>query len=377
MLTVDRTPWGEVTTVTTVSSSNVVYKFVGGGQADVLWIKGAPGLNRVQFANDTMNRLALPSRSRIIAWGDDEHNVVLNTVTRAGDQDSKNKLDRIRNEAFSLLVMPDGGKAFFEHMDAQGGSDAEVRELRRLFSMDSIRNDMARIIAADLLLGNFDRFGVNSKGGIFHMGNFALDLSAGARFVPIDNDVVSPSIDHVVKPEVPGKPKPEELYAVVIHGGRLNDPHQAFPSANQSDMSGLLGPNAEEKIASILYAALPDINNEQARREIRPFARQIVPLVRQHMSTLLGELKHPGGDREGLNALMKAQQNVEGMNYDTFKLKSRFADLMLDAQNFTPREVDIRAAAYQKYRCWKQALPRLFAPASSYPLPNEWLGDQV
>jgi hypothetical protein len=69
---------------------------------------------------------------------------------------------------------------------------------------------------------------------------------------------------------------------------------------------------------------------------------------------------------------MKAQNNIEGMNYDTFKLKSRFANMMLDTANLDPLEVERRSLGYAKYRDWKQGLKRLFAPVASYPLPGAY-----
>src|SRR5579872_4573491 len=97
MLTVNQTPWQEVNTVSTVGSANIVFKFSGaGGANDVLWIKGAPGLSRVQFANEAIGRLDLGGASRVIPWNDREHIQVVNKIQERGDLASKGKLPRLQ-----------------------------------------------------------------------------------------------------------------------------------------------------------------------------------------------------------------------------------------------------------------------------------------
>ena len=153
------------------------------------------------------------------------------------------------------------------------------------------------------------------------MGNIAVDLSAGARFFPIDNDVVSPDLTHVVTTE-DQTATPEMLYATVIQGGSLNDPNKAFPSAEQSSMSEFLGANAAEAVYEVLNAGMVvrvpwkgEDPYAQQRQQLHRYAAVIAPMIRQYMSDLLGELKNPGGQREGLNKLIKAQEHLEGMNY--------------------------------------------------------------
>src|SRR6516225_4320998 len=117
MLTVAGTNWNEVTQVTTVTSSNVVLKFKGAGN-DVLWVKGAPGLGRVAFANETMDRSGLPVASRIIPWSTPEYHSVINEVQAHGDVDSRGKLGRLQTTQWSLMVMPSAGAATYqEHLD--------------------------------------------------------------------------------------------------------------------------------------------------------------------------------------------------------------------------------------------------------------------
>jgi hypothetical protein len=375
MLTVNQTPWEEVTAVSTVGSANIVFKFVGTGANDVLWVKGAPGLTRVQFANEAIGRLGLGGDSRVISADDVEHAQVVAKVNAAGDVPSKDKLNRLRTEKWGLLVMSNAGPTeYATHLDSKGGTPERVAEHLRLLGLPSIREDIARIIAADLLLGNFDRMAARANSEKFHGGNFLIDLTAGARFVPIDNDVVAPSFEHVItKRDLPATP--EQLYSVVIHGGMLKDDNHAFPASEQSSISGLLGAGSADLIYNILNSDLPGVPFKgvdaytEERLQIRQYAVMIAPLVKDYMRDLLVEVKNPGGQRQGLNELMKAQDNIEGMNYDTFKLKSRFATLMVDAQNLDPQEVERRAQAYQKYRGWKQSLVRLFAPVPQYAIP--------
>ncbi len=304
--------------------------------------------------------------------------MIVNKIRERGDPNSIGKIPRLEQARWDLIVMESAGTdEYATHLNSKGAEANRVAEHVRLLGMASIQADLARIIAADLLLGNFDRLAVNNKGAKFHGGNFLVDLSAGARFVPIDNDVVAPSFEHVItKNDAPATQ--EQLYAVVIHGGMLKDDNHAFPANEQSSMSGLLGANSPDQIYKILNETMPAVPFKgvdpyaQERQQLRQDAGRIAPMVQGYMRDLLAELKTPGGQRVGLNALMKAQQNIEGMNYDTFKLKSRFAALMLDAANLDPQEVERRAQAYQKYRTWKQNIRRLFERVLPYPLPGKY-----
>jgi hypothetical protein len=381
--TVQNTDWNALARIEAPKrSANPVMKLVGNAN-ETLWLKRAPGLARAGFASTVLGRAGFQSSDRTIPANSQEAGVILNKLRPLANtpvlQQRLQDFEEPDRAAQDFLLMDSvPGVDYTDHLPQQ--PDRAFAEHLRLLNQSSIRSDLARLIAADMLLGNFDRLAYNSfdKEGKwrakFHGGNFKIEeLAAGARFLPIDNDTVSPSVEHLNAPEGRAATT-EDLYATVIRGGCLNPGTTgAFPAAEQSSMNELLGPNAIDAIYLIIgkyfLADLDRPENAGDKAEVRIFAVMIAAEVKVQMRNMLDELRDNQG-RQGLNRLMKAYNNMEGMNYDAFKVKSRFADLMVNVQNMDVGEAQKRAMAYGKYRDWKASMTRLLAPVPNYTIPS-------
>ena len=370
--TLQGTDWNELAKVESPgSTSNVVLKFTG-RNGDVLWFKCAPGLERAEFASKVLNRVGYQSNERVVLRTDPEANVILQKISQVA-ANLANKITEINGKRASqnFLIMTEAGKSYQTLLESVA-PEKQFETHLALLQKSSIQKDIARLIAADLLLGNFDRISPSATGqGKFHFGNFVLDatdLAAATRFLPIDNDTLSPSVDDI---QCSKTPTTDDLYRVVIEGGLLKHNSALYSANEQASMLQVLGPNADQAIHATLKSIFVTQFTQDAEKDkaLLGYARIIAPLVKQEMQILIAELKHPGGGRVGLNTLMKAFSNVAAMNYDTFKVKCRFADLMVNAANADPAETQKRAMAYGKYRDWKAEFPKLLKDPTDYKIP--------
>src|SRR5262249_35128529 len=158
------------------------------------------------------------------------------------------------------------------------------------------------------------------------------------------NDTLAPAPKHFE-----GKPpSSDEVYRTVLRGGIFNNlPNKTFPSKDQFSMDVLLGPGGPAAIAFVLNDLIRATGDKpgEPSQAIKDAAQLVFDEVKVVMKALLTELKTPGSGSQGLNELMKAQSNLVGMGYSTFKVKCRFADLMV---NYNPdsEEAVKKALAY-------------------------------
>lgn len=365
----------------------------GGGTA---WLKAAPGGARIAFAGKVMERVGFENQGVFLVARQEAATVLDDLGRRFPAANGALGVMRGRvGQGEDLLVLQHvgGNGTYQEHVD-------KVRDIKFgkaaldsvVLSFGSVRSDFARMLAADLLLGNFDRISMRpGKGGytefMMHTGNFVYDAAAH-RFLPIDNDVVSPSLKHLGS--VPGMgpratPTREDLYRTAILGGELMgegtgwniQQQKIFPAPFQPSMSELLGDELEQRIAEILSEHAVS-SGGQSREDVaatfgnlfKVLAADIAPMVRETMRQLVQELKSPTGTSESLLKTLKACQTVEGMDYSVFKVKSRFAQLMTMSETRDAAASLGHALAYGAYRDWKEALIELAArPAPDYPMP--------
>lgn len=387
--TLQNTNWNELTAVDTPSkSANPVFKLIG-QPTEILWLKCAPGLQRAAFAGETMNRLGFQANERIISRRSTEVGTIIPLLKRLCTNHTLIAELEKRADQDLLLMANVSGTTYRDHLETLGSQEDKIKDLLQRLGTRAIRTDLAKLIAADLLLGNFDRFGikvqaptVSTPTGInptFHAGNFMLDLSAGARFLPIDNDTLVPSVENIdtrtpkqkMSGELPPPATTEDLYKTVILGGVLYNPdkngQREFASDLVPSMTAVLGPNAKQAIYLLLVECFREQDFDQKQRDlVQGFADKLIPEIAKQLQVLLGELKRPGSGRQGLNDLMKSYNNLAGMNYNAFKVKCRFADLMVNVKKIDMAEAQKRALAYGKYRDWKPRLAILFAPVEKY-----------
>jgi hypothetical protein len=382
------TDWNELGSVVVAGhSSNPVFQLIGKNGTSILWLKYAAGIGRVAFADEVMRRTGVvPPGGRQIPSTSTEAQTIMAALTRVANTITdanvkklvENKIVWAKGRAAQpgvdlYLMEPLQGKTLEMEMAARPSRQDRELYLLGLLQVPACRQDLARMIAADLLLGNFDRLGVcqNQDGSLSttaNTRNFMFDPAA-VRFLPIDNDTVSPG------PEAfkGTPPSSEEVYELVLKGGFLDNlVDGTFPSKEQHSLGVLLGPQGPAAIAQVLNqmtraAGEPQTGPSDA---LIAAAQQLSAEVATAVRALLVELKHPGGSRLGLKVLMRAQSEVQGMCYSTFKVKCRFADLLL---NYNPgsEEAMKKALIYGKYRDWKSELGNLLGAVKQYIIPQQ------
>ena len=393
-LSFDATNWSDIRVVAIANSYNPV--FILGSQgtpaaAPDLVLKFAPGVERIRFANTVFDRMNMGAgRTRYIARGSAEETAIFAALRPACvGKPLAERVDTAWNKKeLGILLMEFNPAQKFEDVIGTANMAEIFANMMLVLQQPTIRRDMARLIAADMLLGNFDRIAFrHSETGVgydakMHGGNFFYTQLGGvAHLLPLDNDTVAPTTQHLS-----GMATQEDLYRAVIQGVALQSPvdssgQNIFPESNQASMDWLLGPQAADSIATIIADFFFKAYNVPAARDkatYLPIAQQIVPEVRAALQEILGYRKdHPGPDGaiQGLNTIMQAYRNIEGMNYDVFKVRCRFAELMFAAANGGPvnqgatDESTQRAVAYGKYRDWKKEYLKCFAPPTFYRIP--------
>ena len=371
--TVANTDWNALTTVTSPgTSANPVLKLNAG--TSILWAKAAQGGKRVAFAGDVMGRLGFNSTGTRVVDGGELATARAAMAAKIADA-ARSKLqqfeDALGNGCDFILMQNVSGIEFAKHVNAAPDTAGAIAEFLRILNMPTVQDDVARLIAGDLLLGNFDRIAYNAKedSAKFHSLNFIYEAG---RFLPIDNDTVAPSVQHLKVGKGVHKgfgATKLDLYRTVIKGAVLNqNTTAAFPAAEQASLDAMLGANAVDATAAALGAMFGNALSATDKATLRTYAQNIVPKVRTEMKTLLTECKAPGGGRVGLNALMKAHNNLEGMNYTSFKVKARFAEFLLN-DNMSEAEATKSGMAYGMYRDWKEQFDEYLNALPNYAIP--------
>jgi hypothetical protein len=398
------TDWSELANILIPeNTSNPVFGLIGKDGTSILWLKYMAGVARTEFADKVVQRTgALPPGNRKILISDPEAQTVMAALERVGNttQDATLK-DLIQTRIASakakaaqkgvdlFLMAPAQGKTLDVGLGQKQTKADRETYLLSLLAVPACQKDMARMIAADLLLGNFDRFGMAKKadGGVFvktNMRNFMVSGNdpvhfdpAAVRLLPIDNDTLAPEPKLFITGQ---KPTTEEVYQMVLKGACLNALDvKTFSSRDQISMDVVLGPQGPRAIAQVLedMTAVGWAIGGEPSKELKAAAQLIFADVQNVLRELMKELKkNPGGNRQGLNELMKAQEKVDGMCYSTFKVKCRFAELML-SYNPDSEESMKKALAYGKYRDWKVQLNKLFGPVKTYTVPQHIPAEQT
>lgn len=392
-----RLSWSNLQSVSAPSASANPVLRLKFNDNSVYWLKVAAGGQRIAFAETVMNRVGFNTvGSELLVPSE------IDGLARFGVpllyqpilKKMREELAKGKDLIFSRHV---GGDGTYESKVYQGAADiAEptAQEFKQAGSRhvqimqgDRAQSDLARMIAVDLLLGNYDRAAISKKldsgtrNDHFHLGNFIYD-AASQGFLPIDNDTVAPSLKHmknVVEKDSTGKktsrkPTKEDLYRTAILGGALLCEEDVFAKPDQADLGAVLGIEAEQTIYQIMASnwGFKKTFDQQEELDLKAAARNMVPKVRAEMRNLIHELKAPGPNGQlGLFKTLKAYENVEGMDYTTFKVKSRFAELMSAANQ--PPSVDSGvkyAVSYGLYRDWKEEFLRVVNhPVPTYAVP--------
>lgn len=390
--------WNQLKTVSApAKSANPVLRleFTSGA---IYWLKVAPGGARVAFAEKTMNRAGFKSVGSHLLQPSELGSLA--SSGRATGAEVASKLAEMQRRLATgqdlILSSHVGGDGTYESkvlgdFFSRPGSDDEKDALFRtlghqhaqLMQSDKAKRDLARMVAVDLLLGNVDR--ISKKGGEygeahFHMGNFIYD-AASTGFLPIDNDMVSPSLHHMPQiryKDETGKrqarnPTKADLYRTAILGGSLLANDDLWATEDQADMASMLGSNAEQVIFDIISGKWGKLKllDDADEKVLRTVAASLVSMVREEVRSLVKEVKTGANDDDGLLKTLKACENVEGMNYSVFKVRSRFAHLMtLADQPPSSKDTVEHALSYGMYRDWKEDFLKLVArPVPDYPVP--------
>ncbi|RYH70483.1 MAG: hypothetical protein EON54_01405 [Alcaligenaceae bacterium] len=359
-------------------SANPVLKLVFDGL--IVWLKVAKGGARVAFAGTVMQRAGFAgSGTRILPEG--ERNLAFQVLGAAAEaspalRSTLTRMDQELGDGGDAILLENvvGDGDYRNYIDTQGGGLLDIKAgwatHAAVMDMSRTQRDLARMMAADMILGNYDRVASNTKNGThqFNAANFVYNATTG-NFLPIDNDTVAPSREHLRKQN--GQPvTQEQLYRTAISGGILADPDGIFPQAEQGSLDAMLGPEAHDHLETCLKYFYSSGISSQDEVIFKSAAAKIAPMVKEELSALLLEMKSPTGGREGLFRTMKAYQGVQGMNYSVFKVKCRFADLVVNNGTSTADAAGT-AMQYGLYRDWKALLDEVSSrelPAYQLPL---------
>ena len=368
------------------ASANPVLRLKSSQSASPLWLKAATGGKRIAFAGNVMMRVGFGTAgTRVVddperAFAFRRMHAVVDAMGTAPEVATLNEIIQAMEARIlvgqDLILMDDvQGQEFMKTVE-QGTKGEYAKTLMPIYLQATIQEDIARLIAADLFLGNFDRMAINTGDSIrtgswvktkYNARNWIYD---NHHFLPIDNDTFAPSLQHLGKtgggydpvlkknrPRV--DPTPEDVYRIVIEGGVLaatQEMENLFAVSTQGSVDAVLGPEGKKNILAILTGDFTPQELTQHAADLDTLGTAIFKRVKEVMAELIQECKNPKGMQEGLNKLLKAHSNVEGMNYSAFKVRSRFAEMMLDTSQ-PDRSVDdakSEALAYGKYRDWKE-----------------------
>lgn len=345
----------------------------------VLWLKVSKGGERVAFAGTVMARAGFGgSGTRILR--DAELGLAFQVLGKIGETNVsvKNVLERmdeeLRNGGDAILLEDVVGSGDYRsYIEKEGGGALSMSTgwatHAAVVNMESTQRDLARMMAADMILGNYDRMAVNTADGTnqFNAANFIYNAATG-NFLPIDNDTVAPSLKHV-RTRGNALATQEDLYRVAIHGGILADDDCVFPQAEQGSLDVMLGAEANVYLERCLKNFYRGGYSAEDEAIFKTAAARIAPMVKEELRQLLRETKTPGGDREGLFRIMKSYRAIEGMNYSVFKVKCKFADLVVN-NNASTENAASQSVDYGLYRDWKDILDEVSTrPLPSYKVP--------
>ena len=131
------------------------------------------------------------------------------------------------NSPSALVMTPVGSDEFADLAEQRRAND---QPLAPLFADAGFRANLGRMMAADLLLGNWDRLAFTDnlehyaddtvwEGGWFHGGNFRVDAGNASSVIPIDNLMLLPTRSDAFR----SGPKADNSSVgnVLLHGARI------------------------------------------------------------------------------------------------------------------------------------------------------------
>lgn len=394
------------------ASANPVLKLTF-HNGDIYWLKAAPGGERVIFSDHVMNRMGFDSvKSSLIAVHEFQQFKKIGGRLAIGRAvDVVQEIEKQLQTGISLIMSADvGGHGTYDSIlegnlnQEKKGADyyrEAVKKHLKVMSSLQAQQDLSRMIAVDAILGNFDRASIYSNGasGHFHTGNFIYNAVSNG-FLPIDNDMVSPSLLHIREDEhSKKKPTKADLYRAAIYGGVLlggfeppeydddgnvvSEKKQVFANANQANMYLLLNESLVVRVLKIIQNPWGGSWDPEKmlsivdKAKFSQIAQNMAEMVRQAVRDLVDEMKTgtAKSGEEGLLKTLKALQSVEGMDYSVLKVRSKFAELMtLADQPPSQDEAEKYALSYGKYRDWKEDLQVILSlPGAVYKFPDAHL----
>ena len=260
---------------------------------------------------------------------------------------------------------------------------ASDQEKLKLFKSQNFQKDLGVLIGADAFLGNSDRvsyrpsvkFNGQPSRGWFHPGNFL--LGAKDRIHSLDNEALFPS----------KRAQGDGGLQTLLDGGELKINAKDFdPSVEQPHYPSLqmfANPNSVKEAVRTALGKLaePDETGHKpvnfSDQDLDEIVNGIAPHVTDTIKQL-SEASKEGKLRGGpLNERVKTEAdkltNNDGLVYDQFKIRSRFAGMVA---NQNPAS-STTAQQYSEYRDWKNQIQKMQRDPGlpdKPPLPPENIG---
>ncbi len=379
--------WDEAVYIKTFESANPVFCLSNEG-LQKLYIKFMrPGeAYRSQFATELIRITKLTSyQSRIVDLHSEEGLKLFNVIYQLGQENAGvlNKIGDIKvgidgSERNEIMIMGDlrEGRNLkpFASVSKTLGDNIVL-----FFQNPRFIKDLGRMMAADFILGNFDRVAYIHEeferehvheewirkcplqlGAKFHGKNFFVDPGTG-EIVPIDNEAILVAVENT-KTDLLNR---FGWVGTLIKGGPSAGSGSTFTDSSTPSLDSILsptmGPVAIRRICERLFFT----QIQASGVNLTQFYIDVAAAIRKNVRRIIDHLKDRMG-AEGLNSRLKFMQNDpfgyarEGLDYNAFKIKMKYAALVTDPTAPLADDQALRQTEeYGKYRLWKTDLQRI------------------
>jgi hypothetical protein len=371
----DNIDWNQATQVKRFGSTNPVFELKNGA-GNKLYVKFTEGnTDGIRFGNQVVKAAGLTApATKFVSLSPGAGHPVLDKLKSLGADVGK------ASQCSSLMIMDEvPGQTAGEYFE-----NKTPQETAAVFNDDKFQKQFGRLIAADMVTGNFDRVGFRQYSETvdgkqvpkyhtkLHVGNFHVEQDGQSwNLHTLDNETFNPHTD-LLKP---GNQSPEGRAELFAKGGKADDEKvpEHVPDSTQFSMDKMLSDATPESVKQLMDkhfgAKLKGI-------DMGPAYANIAQEVKNGVRDIVGQLKGDGGLNEA--AKEASAFSPQAADYDAFKIKTRYADMLTRDTSYvglsgkvtkpiSPDAALDRVKGYSEYRAWKGDLKETYYYPSATP----------
>jgi len=341
---------------------------------ETLWVKcfQEGKAVRAEFADKVLNLAGLGTPdSRAVGSldknGQQERSELIGQLDKLGTLDQQT-LSEIKSRPEMLIMKNIPGAQFKSFRNEVNSGAKTVADLEAKFNDPNFQQELGKMIGADAVLGNYDRASyteyVNKYTGNvteqpkFQSQNFNIhDQNGQTHIHTLDNETVAPGR------EFTGTGDKQSWLKTLTEGESLNEKAtmENMPILDQPSVKNLLsdqqGPQSVRKILQVMQNSHPGFGQNI---NLDAISANIAGHAQSTARDLDAKLKDKGS-QEGILSQFKAEQaktgNHDGMDYDAFKIKTKYAGLVA---NHVPHDKALKETSdYTDYRSFKKDMQGL------------------